>query len=219
MNNVFNGINKGIVYLSSYKGLQDLGFGFEITIMRLSQRLYYQFVDLKIIYLKITIGVVALKLPSILCPIKNKPMAVDHKIIPFTGFVCKPFRLPEINPIPRMYIKAPIQCNILLTGLLNFNHVFRIDLIFIVYKYVAAKSQSTVVRFDYRDIPNGSLTMVIQRIRTRCYDFTASINRSSAFKSRGSWKARKNWSTPASVYSLILCAMVSGLPTRPCVSI
>ena len=103
--------------------------------------------------------------------------------------------------------------------MLNFQPCLSDRFDFIVYKYVAAKSQSSVVRFDYRDIPNGSLTMVIQRIRTRCYDFTTSINRSNAFKSRGSWKARKNWSTPASVYSLILCAMVSGLPTRPCVSI
>ena len=48
-------------------------------------------------YLKITINVIALRLPSILCPSKNNPIAIDHKITPFTGFVCKPNKSPKIK--------------------------------------------------------------------------------------------------------------------------
>jgi hypothetical protein len=54
------------------------------------------------IYLKSTINVIALRLPSILCPSKNNPIAVDHKIIPFIGFVYRPNRLPKIKAIPVM---------------------------------------------------------------------------------------------------------------------
>ena len=54
------------------------------------------------IYLKSTTNVIALRLPSILCPSKNNPIAVDHKIIPFIGFVYRPNRLPKIKAIPVM---------------------------------------------------------------------------------------------------------------------
>jgi hypothetical protein len=51
-------------------------------------------------YLKITINVIALRLPSILCPSKNNPIAIDHKITPLRGFVCKPNKSPKIKAIP-----------------------------------------------------------------------------------------------------------------------
>ena len=54
--------------------------------------------------MKITINVIALRLPSILCPSKNNPIAIDYKITPFTGFVCKPDIISQCyTPIPYTY--------------------------------------------------------------------------------------------------------------------
>src|SRR3954468_12006049 len=100
-----------------------------------------------------------------------------------------------------------------------------LDLHFSVHKIASQKQnhfevlQGLTVERYCQHVVIKKEKIIFNFTRTRCYDFTASINSSNALESRGSWKARKNWPTPTSIYSLILCAMVSGLPTKPCLSI
>jgi hypothetical protein len=75
------------------------------------------FLDLTI-YLTSKMNVIAFKFPSILCPSKNNPIAVQNNVIayPTAGYLMPNSKLFKINVIPAMYIGLPTQCRILLIG-------------------------------------------------------------------------------------------------------
>ncbi|MFL6316870.1 MAG: hypothetical protein ACJ73C_09070 [Nitrososphaeraceae archaeon] len=72
--------------------------------------------------MKSTIKVIAFRLPSILCPSKNNPTAVQDIMIGYArfGYLMLNNKLSKINAIPAMQMGAPMQCRMFVGTLYRF---------------------------------------------------------------------------------------------------